>query len=372
MAKRDYYEVLGVSRDAPGADIKKAYRRLAMKHHPDRNPGDKETEAHFKEAKEAYEVLSNDEKRAAYDQFGHDAAQRFGARGGRDAGDIFGDFGDIFGDIFGGARRSGAPRGADIGYNLGLSLEEAVHGVEKQLRVAANRVCEECSGSGARPGAQPATCTTCNGQGQVRMQQGFFSIQQTCPQCRGRGSVITDPCGACSGRGVVRRTRSLSVKVPAGVDNGDRIRLAGEGDSAPGGSAPGHLYVQVEIHPHPVFTRDADDLHCEVPLSLAVAALGGEVEVPALDGMSRLKVPPGTQSHKVFRLRRKGVRNVRTHETGDLYCRLVIETPVNLDRRQKELFDELRTSLEKGGKKHSPRQHSWAHKLKGFVGSFVD
>jgi len=375
MAKRDYYQVLGVARNAQDAEIKKAYRRLAMKLHPDRNPGDADAEARFKEAKEAYEVLANAEKRAAYDEFGHQGVQ-FGAAGrgaaGADFGDIFGDFGDVFGDIFGGGRGRRRPqRGADMAFSLELDLEEAVHGVEKQIRVPAARECGECSGSGARRGTSRAACEACGGQGQVRMQQGFFSIHQTCPQCRGAGSVIRDPCPACRGRGRVNHTRTLSVRVPAGVDDGDRIRLSGEGEAGPRGASPGDLYVQVKIRPHEIFTREGDDLYCRMPLGFATAALGGEVQVPTLDGLAKLKIPAETQTDKVFRLREKGVRNVRTRRHGDLFCRLQVETPVNLGKKQKELLRELDQSLARGGNRHSPRLHSWMHKLKSFFDDLV-
>jgi len=380
MPKRDYYEVLGVARNASEADIKKAYRRLAMKHHPDRNPDDKSAEAKFKEANEAYEILANAQKRAAYDQFGHagvDPSMAAGARGGGFQGaagsasfaDIFGDvFGDIFGGGGGGGRRGQVYRGADLRYNLELSLEEAVRGTEVRIRVPTLETCDTCHGSGAKAGTSATSCATCGGHGQVRMQQGFFSIQQTCPACRGSGKVIKSPCDTCHGQGRIQATKTLSVKVPAGVDEGDQIRLAGEGEAGESGGPAGDLYVQVRLKPHDLFKRDGDDLHCEMPISFATAVLGGEVEIPTLDGRASLKIPAATQTGKVFRLRGKGVRNVRSHETGDLYCHASVETPVNLNKRQKELLEEFEASVREGGARHSPREQSWVEKLKSFLG----
>ena len=368
MAKRDYYEVLGVDRSAAEADLKKAYRRLAMKYHPDRNPDDEGAERSFKEAKEAYEVLADPQKRAAYDQFGHAGVDPSASGGGAGPGAAgFGAiFGDIFGDIFGGGgRRSGAGRGADLQYTLELSLEEAVHGSESRIRIPSQVRCDTCSGSGSRPGTSPVTCTTCNGQGQVRMQQGFFSIQQACPDCRGRGSVIQSPCSDCSGSGTVQKTKTLQVKVPAGVDEGDQIRLAGEGQgSATGGS--GDLYVQIRIRQHPIFSRDGDNLYCEMPVSIAMVTLGGEIEIPTLSGRAQLKVPPESQSERVFRLKSKGVKNVRSGAVGDLFCKIKVETPVNLNRKQKDLLREFDDMLKAGGERHSPRESSWADRLKSF------
>lgn len=370
MAKRDYYEVLGVSRNASEDDLKKAYRRLAMKFHPDRNPGDDVAEESFKECKEAYEVLTDPRKRAAFDQFGHegvDASARAGAHGfGGGAGfrDIFD---DVFGDIFGG--RSGGPkvyRGADLRYDLELGLEEAVFGTTVKVRIPNRVTCAECDGSGARKGTSPSTCTTCDGVGQVRMQQGFFSVQQTCPRCRGRGKVITEPCAKCQGEGRVRETKTLSVKVPAGVDNGDRIRLAGEGELGENGGPPGDLYVEIGVKEHPIFKREGTHLFCEVPISFATGALGGELEVPTLDGRVTLKVPAETQSGKLFRLRGKGVKSVRGSAVGDLMCRVMVETPVRLNRRQKELLREFEDSMREQGNKHSPKASSWLDGVKSF------
>ncbi|MDH3514058.1 MAG: molecular chaperone DnaJ [Gammaproteobacteria bacterium] len=376
MAKQDYYEVLGVARNASEADIKKAYRRLAMKHHPDRNPGDKTSEAKFKEVQAAYEILADAQKRSAYDQFGHagvDPSAAAGAAGGfySAGGGNFADiFGDVFGDIFGGGRARGAQvfRGANLRYSLELSLEDAVRGTEVRIRVPAMEKCEVCQGSGAKAGTSSTVCRTCGGHGQVRMQQGFFSIQQTCPKCHGAGKVITDPCPTCHGAGRVQHTKTLSVKVPAGVDEGDQIRLAGEGEAGENGGPPGDLFVQVRLKPHSLFKREQDDLFCEMPVSFVTAVLGGDLEVPTLDGRASIKIPAGTQSEKLFRLRGKGVRNVRNGRTGDLYCRISVETPVNLTTEQKKLLEEFDQSLKEGGTRHSPREASWVDKLKSLFG----
>ena len=371
MAKRDYYDVLGVSRTASADEIKKSYRRLAMKHHPDRNKDDTSAEGKFKEAKEAYEVLSNAEKRSTYDRFGHDGlsaqpggGQGFGAEG---FGDIFG---DVFGDIFGGGggRQRGAQvfRGADLGYELRLDLEKAVRGDSVTIEVPTQVACETCDGSGAKKGTDPVTCSTCGGAGQVRMQQGFFSIQQTCPACKGAGTTIGDPCGDCHGRGRIRKTKTLAVKVPAGVDDGDRIRLSGEGEAGRNGGPPGDLYVEIRVNPHKLFARDGADLACEVPISIGTATLGGEVELPTLDGNVSLKVPAGTQSGKTFRLRGKGVVTVRDSRTGDLFAKVLVETPVNLTSKQKDLLNKLEESIQEGGEKHSPRAGGWLDTVKRF------
>jgi molecular chaperone DnaJ len=366
-----------VARDAADTDIKKAYRRVAMKYHPDRNPGDKEAEDHFKEANAAYEVLSDQQKRSAYDQFGHAAVDGSGGHGaggfGGGAGNgSFSDiFGDVFGDIFGSGRaggRGGPQRGSDLRYTLEISLEEAVKGTTTKIRIPTLVHCEECSGSGAKKGSAPVTCTTCSGSGQIRMQQGFFAVQQTCPNCRGKGKMIADPCGKCYGRGVVEETKTLSVKVPAGVDTGDRIRLAGEGEAGADGGPVGDLYVQISVREHPIFERDGKHLFCEVPISFADAALGGELEVPTLEGRVKLKIPAETQTGKLFRLRGKGVAPVRGGGPGDLLCRVVVETPVNLNKRQKELLKELQQSVDGGASQHSPRKGSWFEGMKNFFG----
>jgi molecular chaperone DnaJ len=372
MAKRDYYEILGVNRDADEDAIKKAYRKLAMKHHPDRNPEDKNkgAEEKFKEAKEAYEVLSDADKRAAYDRYGHAGVDPSVGGGAHGAGFAnFSDaFGDIFGDIFGQARggRSNVYRGADLRYNLEISLEAAAHGTETKIRIPTMDACTTCNGSGAKPGTQPKTCSTCNGQGQVRMQQGFFSIQQTCPKCHGSGKMIADPCTNCQGAGRVKQHKTLSVKIPAGVDEGDRIRLSGEGEAGVNGGPPGDLYVQLHLKPHAVFQRDHDDLHCEMPVSFTVAALGGEIEIPTLSGSARIKIPSETQSGKIFRLRGKGIKGVRSHAHGDLLCHVVVETPVHLTERQKELLRELESINVKDSDRHNPRAKSWMDKVKEF------
>ncbi|WP_018234073.1 molecular chaperone DnaJ [Thioalkalivibrio thiocyanodenitrificans] len=370
MAKRDYYEILGVAKNASEADLKKAFRRLAMKYHPDRNPGDKEAEERFKEAKDAYEILADPQRRAAYDQFGHagvDPSAGGGARGGANFSDIFE---DIFGDIFGGGRagRGGSRvyRGADLQYNLELTLEEAVFGTEVKIRVPTLVECAACNGSGAEEGTTPETCGTCGGVGQVRMQQGFFSVQQTCPRCHGTGKVITDPCHACHGQGRVEEHKTLSVKVPAGVDSGDRIRLSGEGEAGINGGPPGDLYVQIHVKPHNLFARKGNDLLCEVPISFAAAALGGDLEIPTLDGRVNLKIPEETQSGRLFRLRGKGVKSVHGGAQGDLICRVNVETPVKLTRRQKELLRELDETMKAGGTRHSPQEESWLDGVKGF------
>ena len=372
MAKRDYYDVLGVNRDADEEAIKKAYRKLAMKHHPDRNPDDKSSEEKFKEAKEAYEVLSDGQKRGAYDRYGHAGVDHSAAGAGACAGAGFTSFsdafGDIFGDIFGNARggRSSVYRGADLRYNLEITLEQAAHGTDTKIRIPTYESCETCHGNGAKPGTQPKTCPTCNGHGQVRLQQGFFSIQQTCPKCHGTGKVVAEPCPTCHGAGRVKKQKTLSVKIPAGVDEGDRIRLAGEGEPGVNGGPPGDLYVQMQVKPHAVFQRDHDDLHCEMPISFATAALGGEIEIPTLDGSAKIKVPAESQSGKVFRLRGKGIKGVRSHAHGDLLCHVVIETPVNLTERQKELLREFEAVTQSDRERHNPRAKSWMDKVKEF------
>jgi molecular chaperone DnaJ len=382
MAKRDYYTVLGVGRDASEDTIKKAYRKLAMKFHPDRNAdGDTHAEENFKEAKEAYEVLTDPRKRAAYDQFGHagvDPSLGFGAagaRGGFGGAEGFGGFADAFGDIFGEifgqqARggRGGAFRGADLRYNLELSLEEAARGAEVKIRIPTMEACETCHGSGAKPGTEPKTCGMCHGRGEVRVSQGFFSLQQTCPTCRGSGKVVPEPCPTCSGAGRIKRHKTLSVRIPPGVDQDDRIRLTGEGEAGMSGGPPGDLYVVVSLKPHPMFQREGADLHCEMPISFATAALGGEIEIPTLDGHAKIKVPPETQTGQVFRLRNKGIRPVRGSVQGDLYCHVSIETPVKLTARQKELLRELEEISQEDPDAHSPRAKSFFDKVRDFFG----
>ncbi len=375
MAKRDYYEVLGVQRGASEAELKKAFRKMAMKYHPDRNPDDKAAEDAFKEVNEAYEVLSDANKRAAYDQYGHAGVDPSmgggpGGFGGGAGGANFSDiFGDVFGDIFGGGggRRGGPQRGSDLRYNLELDLEEAVRGTTVNIRVPTEVSCKACDGTGAKKGTAPVTCTTCNGHGQVRMQQGFFTVQQTCPRCHGSGRMIADPCTSCHGHGRVEEYKTLAVKVPAGVDTGDRIRLAGEGQAGAMGGPTGDLYVVVNVREHAIFQRDGRDLYCEVPISFTDAALGGELEVPTLDGRVKLKIPEGTQTGKLFRLRGKGVVPVRGGGAGDLMCRVVVETPVKLSARQRELLEEFRDSLQ-GNNGHSPKAQGWFEGVKRFFG----
>jgi molecular chaperone DnaJ len=368
MSKRDYYEVLGVSRDADDATLKKAYRRLAMKLHPDRNPDDKDAEEKFKEAKEAYEILTDGSKRGAYDQFGHagiDPSIGGAQRGGAGFRDVFDDvFGDIFGNRGGGGSR--VYRGTDLRYELELSLDEACNGTEVRISVPTRASCDTCDGSGAKEGSEPSICTTCNGVGQVRIQQGFFSIQQTCPHCHGAGKVITDPCGACRGEGWVRDTNNLKVKVPPGVDSGNRIRLGGEGEPGENGGPAGDLYVEIHVKTHPIFERDGTNLYCEVPISFASATLGGELEVPTLDNRLSLKVPEGTQTGKLFRIRGKGVKAVNSSEIGDLMCRVLVETPVNLTRKQRELLAEFQESMNDSSADHSPATSSWLDGVKRF------
>ena len=376
-SKRDYYEILGVPKNASDDEIKKAYRKLAMKYHPDRNEGDKNAEGKFKEAKEAYEMLSDASKRAAYDQFGHagvDPNMR-GGFGGRPGEEGFGGFaeafGDIFGDIFGQGRPGGGGRrqvyrGADLSYAMEITLEEAAAGKDAQIRIPSWEGCDTCHGSGAKPGTQAKTCTTCNGQGVVQMRQGFFSVQQTCPHCRGSGKIIPEPCPTCHGQGRVKKQKTLEVRIPAGIDDGMRIRSAGNGEPGTNGGPPGDLYIEIRLKKHDIFTRDGDDLHCVVPVPVTRAALGGEIEVPTLQGKAVIEIPEGTQAGKQFRLRGKGIKGVRSSYPGDLYCHVAVETPVRLTEHQRKLLKELDDSLKKGGTKHSPTEESWADKLKNF------
>ncbi|GAW86008.1 molecular chaperone DnaJ [Bathymodiolus platifrons methanotrophic gill symbiont] len=378
MAKEDFYKLLGVEKNASEAEIKKSYRKMAMKYHPDRNKEKPQAaEKKFKQIKEAYEILSDAQKRSAYDQFGHAGVDNsmgggpggFGGGGAEGFGDIFG---DVFGDIFGGGgggggrQRSNVQRGADLRYNLELTLEEAVAGTEAKIRVPVLATCGECSGSGAKKGSKPVTCSTCQGHGQVRMQQGFFSVQQACPTCHGTGQQIKDPCRKCHGQGRVQENKTLSVKVPQGVDTGDRIRLGGEGEAGAHGGPAGDLYVQVQVKDHAIFTRDGANLYCEVPISFPAACLGGDLEVPTLNGKVKLKIPAETQTGKLFRLRGKGVKPVRGGSIGDLMCRVQIETPVRLTKDQKALIEKFRESLSSGGKHHSPQEHSWVNGVKSF------
>ena len=373
--KEDFYKLLGVERNASDAEIKKSYRSKAMKFHPDRNADNPvEAEAKFKQIKEAYEVLSDPKKRAAYDQFGHAGVDSSMGGGGAGFGGFSGaeGFGSIFEEIFGGGgggrqqRSNGSQRGSDLRHSLEITLEEAVAGVEKKIRIPVLVVCNECSGSGAKKGSSPIICSTCHGHGQVRMQQGFFSIQQACPTCRGTGKQIKDPCGKCYGQGRVQDIKTLSAKIPAGVDTGDRIRLAGEGEAGERGGPTGDLYIDIQVKQHAIFSRDGANLYCEVPISFVTACLGDEIEVPTLDGKVLLKIPAETQTGKSFRLRGKGVKQVRGGPVGDLLCKVQIETPVNLTKDQKALVEKLGESLTSGGKHHSPQESSWIDGVKNF------
>ena len=377
MAKRDYYETLGVAKNASDEDIKKAYRKMAMKHHPDRNQGDaaKAAEVKFKEAKEAYEMLSDGNKRAAYDQYGHAGVDpnRGGMGGGAEGFGGFAEaFGDIFGEAFGGGRgrQQGGGRqvyrGGDLSYAMEVTLEEAAEGKEAQIRIPSWENCTTCQGNGAKPGTKPITCTTCAGHGQVQMRQGFFSVQQTCPQCKGTGKIIPEPCVACHGVGKTKNNKTLEVKIPAGIDDGMRIRSAGNGEPGTNGGPAGDLYIEIRLKKHDIFERDGDDLHCQVPVSFTTAALGGEIEVPTLAGKAGIDIPDGTQHGKTFRLRGKGIKGVRSSYPGDLYCHMAIETPVKLTEHQRKLLKEFDESIRKGGAKHSPNEESWTDKLKSF------
>ncbi|QRF59625.1 MULTISPECIES: molecular chaperone DnaJ [Variovorax] len=374
--KRDYYETLGVPKNASDDEIKKAYRKLAMKHHPDRNHGDtsKDAEDKFKEVKEAYEMLSDGQKRAAYDQYGHagvDPNMR-GGPGAEGFGGFAEAFGDIFGDVFGGGGRGRAGggrqvfRGSDLSYAMEITLEEAAEGKEAQIRIPSWDDCGTCKGTGAKPGTKPITCTTCHGAGAVQMRQGFFSVQQTCPTCHGSGKIIPEPCATCHGQGKIKNNKTLEVKIPAGIDDGMRIRSTGNGEPGTNGGPPGDLYIEIRLKKHELFERDGDDLHCVVPVSVTTAALGGEINVPTLKGNAAIDIPDGTQSGKQFRLRGKGIKGVRSSYPGDLYCHVRVETPVKLTEHQRKLLKELDESLKKGGEKHSPTDKGWFDKAKEF------
>ena len=375
MAKRDFYEVLGVPKNASDDEIKKAYRKLAMKWHPDRNQGDASAESKFKEVKEAYEMLSDAEKRGAYDQYGHagvDPNMRGGAGGPGGFGDAFG---DIFGDIFGGGRRGGGGgggrqvfRGNDLSYAMDITLEEAAAGKESQIRIPSWDSCTPCDGTGAKPGTQAKTCTTCHGAGQVQMRQGFFSVQQTCPHCHGKGTIIADPCNTCHGQGQTKTNKTLEIKIPAGIDDGMRIRSTGNGEPGQNGGPPGDLFIEIRLRKHDIFERDGDDLHCQVPVNMTSAALGGEIDLPTLAGKATIEIPEGTQNGKTFRLRGKGIKGVRSSIAGDLYCHIVTETPVKLTEHQRKLLKELDESFKKNRDKHSPNGGGWFEKAKAFFG----
>jgi molecular chaperone DnaJ len=368
MSKRCYYEVLGVEKSASDDDLKKAFRRLAMKHHPDRNPDNKECESHFKEAKEAYEVLGDAQKRALYDRHGHAAFEAGMGRGGSGAGfaDVGDIFGDIFSDIFGmGGGQGRQRRGADLRYVLELDLEEAVFGVDRQIEVPTLVGCDSCGASGSTDGKLSA-CNTCRGHGRVRMQNGIFSIQQACPECGGSGKKISNPCRVCRGEARVRKDKTLAVKIPAGVDSGDRIRLSGEGEAGPSGAPAGDLYVEVHVREHAIFQREQDDLYCEVPIRFSQAALGAEMDVPTLGGHAVIRIPPETQTGKLFRLRGKGVRNVRNGHVGDLICKVVVETPVKLSKEQREMLQQFEATFGDDASAHTPRASSWLDGVRQF------
>ena len=379
MAKRDYYDILGVPKNATEEDIKKAYRKLAMKHHPDRNQGADaaKSEEKFKEAKEAYEMLSDAQKRAAYDQHGHAGVDpSMGGRGGpgqEGFGGFAEAFGDIFGDIFGGAgaaagaRRAGGQqvyRGSDLSYAMEITLEEAAHGKDTQIRVPTWEGCETCKGTGAKVGTSPKTCSTCNGAGTVHLRQGFFSIQQTCPQCHGSGKIIAEPCVTCSGAGKLKKQKTLEVKIPAGINEGMRIRSAGNGEPGTNGGPSGDLYIEIRVKQHEIFERDGDDLHCTVPVGLTTAALGGSMEVPTLGSKAEIELPEGTQHGKTFRLRGKGIKGLRSSYPGDLYCHVAVETPVKITEHQRKLLKELDEAFRKSGDRHSPNAKSWTDRVK--------
>ena len=374
MAKRDYYEILGVPKNATDDDIKKAYRKLAMKHHPDRNQGDdtKKSEDKFKEGKEAYEMLSDAQKRAAYDQYGHagvDPSMGGGRPGAEGFGGFADAFGDIFGDIFGGGQRRGGGgqqvyRGSDLSYAMEITLEEAAAGKETQIRIPSWESCEPCKGSGAKPGTSPKTCTTCNGSGTVHMRQGFFSIQQTCPQCRGSGKIIAEPCLTCAGAGKTKKQKTLEVKIPGGINEGMRIRSAGNGEPGSNGGPPGDLFIEIRVKQHEIFERDGDDLHCNVPVGMTTATLGGSIEVPTLSTKAEIELPEGTQHGKTFRLRGKGIKGLRSSYPGDLYCHITVETPVKITEHQRKLLKELDESFRKAGDRHSPNSKSWTDRVK--------
>jgi molecular chaperone DnaJ len=378
MSKRDFYEILGVAKTASDEEIKKAYRKLAMKHHPDRNQGEasKGAEEKFKEVKEAYEMLSDPQKRAAYDQYGHagvDPNRGHGGPGTEGFGGFAEAFGDIFGDMFNQGGRGGRGaggrqvyRGSDLSYAMEISLEEAAKGKNAEIRIPAWENCDTCHGSGAKPGTSPKNCPTCHGSGTVQLRQGFFSVQQTCPHCRGTGKIIPEPCTSCHGQGKLKKQKTLEVKIPAGIDDGMRIRSTGNGEPGTNGGPPGDLYIEIRLKKHDIFERDGDDLHCQVPVSFITAALGGEIEVPTLAGKAAIDIPEGTQAGKQFRLRGKGIKGVRSSYPGDLYCHIAVETPVKLTEQQRKLLRELEESLQKGGSRHSPSGESWTDKLKRF------
>ncbi len=378
MSKRDFYEVLGVSKDADDKALKSAYRQLAKQFHPDANPGDGQAEAKFKEINEAYEMLKDPQKRAAYDQFGHAAFEGGGFGGGQGFGaDFSSSMSDIFEDLFGefmGGRRGGGghggERGSDLRYNLEIDLGDAFEGTSTQIHIPTSVTCEPCSGSGAKPGSSPATCSTCGGHGKVRAQQAFFTIERTCPACHGRGQVISDPCDECSGAGRVTKERTLSVNIPAGVEDGTRIRLAGEGEAGMRGGVAGDLYIFLALRPHDLFQRDGADLFCRVPVAMTTAALGGQIEVPTVDGnRARVQIPEGAQTERQFRLRGKGMPVLRSKQYGDLYIQVTVETPVNLSRKQKQILADFE---EASGEDNNPESAGFFAKVKEFWDGLSD
>lgn len=377
MAKRDYYDVLGTKRDASGDELKKAYRKLAMQYHPDRNAGDTEAEQKFKELNEAYDVLKDDQKRAAYDRFGHAAFENGGGPGPGGAGfeGFSGGFADIFEEMFGdfmggGGRRGANGRGSDLRYNMTISLEDAYKGVQSEIRVPTSVACEACNGTGAEGGARPITCPTCQGRGKIRAQQGFFTIERTCPSCGGVGQIIENPCRTCGGSGRQRKEKTLCVNIPPGVEEGTRIRLSGEGEAGMRGAPPGDLYLFISIEPHPLFQRDGADIHCRVPVPMATAALGGQIEVPTIEGgRARVSVSEGTQTGRQFRMKGKGMSVLRSPARGDMYVEVAVETPMNLTKRQKELLEEFRSE---GGESTSPQSQGFFNRVKEFFDDLTE
>lgn len=375
MSEKDFYKTLGVERDASADDIKRAYRKLAMKYHPDQNKNSSEAEAKFKEVNEAYDVLKDEKKRAAFDHYGSAAFDGSGAGSGGagfgGAGAFSDIFEDMFGDFMGGRRQSGGKsRGSDVQYTVEINLDDAYHGLEKNLKLALQESCEKCDGSGAKPGtSRQSTCATCGGSGRIRQQQGFFTIERTCPSCNGEGATIKDPCTACKGSGRVRKSKTLKVKIPAGVDTGRRIRISGEGEAGARGGQAGDLYVLIAVKPHKLFKRDGANLYCRVPIPLPKAALGGDIEVPTITGKrAKVKIPPGTQNGQQFRLKGKGMTMLQSDQFGDMFIDIYVEVPVNLDTKQKGLMQELNDSLsnEKAGKKHTPESSGFFTKVKDF------
>lgn len=373
MSKEDFYTLLGVARDADTDKIKKAYRKLAMKYHPDRNPGDEEAERKFKEVNEAYEVLKDDEKRAAFDRFGHAAFEQGGPGGGGgfSGGGGFGGFADIFdemfGDFGGGGGGGGGPRGggrgSDLRYNMEITLEEAFEGKKSNIRVPTSVTCDSCTGSGAAGGAAPVTCSTCGGHGRVRTQQGFFTVERTCPSCQGTGQVIKEPCTSCGGQGRVHKEKTLSVTIPAGVEDGTRIRLGDEGEAGLRGAPAGDLYIFLSVSPHRMFRRDGANIHCRAPIPMTTAALGGSIEVPTVEGkLTRISIPAGAQSGQQFRLKGKGMHILRSNARGDMFVQVAVETPVSLNARQKELLKDFEE--ESDHQQHSPESHGFFDKVK--------